>query len=107
MHLNQGETAEEGGMRVIAHSLPPLLPTFVLAVMKSFMTEQICHFGKNEEEESDERRRERASRPSGTSTASLRHCTHSHASGWADTVGFLRTRSGIKHPVRIKKPSER
>lgn len=42
-------------MHVIAHSLPPLLPTFVLAVMNSFMTEQICHFGKDEEEQSDER----------------------------------------------------
>lgn len=38
-------------MRVIAHSLPPLLSAFILTVMNSFMTEQICHFTKNEEEQ--------------------------------------------------------
>lgn len=38
-------------MDVIAHSLPLLLPALApLAVMNSFMTEQICHFARNEEE---------------------------------------------------------
>lgn len=38
-------------MHVIAHSLPPLLSAFILTVMNSFMTEQICHCAKNEEEQ--------------------------------------------------------
>lgn len=31
-------------MHVITHSLPPLLSAFILTVMNSFMTKQICHF---------------------------------------------------------------
>lgn len=42
MHLNHGGTGEEGGMGVMAHSLPPL----PLTVMCSFMTENICHYAK-------------------------------------------------------------
>ena len=42
MHLNHGGAGEEGGMGVMAHSLPLLL----LTVMCSFMTGNICHFVK-------------------------------------------------------------
>lgn len=38
-------------MHVITHSLPPLLSAFILTVMNSFMTEQICRSEEKNEEE--------------------------------------------------------